>query len=99
VDAKNDPYKNQKKPLSHGFSKRAIAANQDILARYQRHIVNEIKEYITTTERPVDISCWISNALLDITAMLTVNRDRDGIKSKDQLHPALRTLNDTMALL
>lgn len=76
-----------------------VAASQDILARYQRHMVEEIKEYITVTEGPVDISCWLSNALLDIMAMLTVDRDHDGIKSGDQLHPALAALNDTMAFL
>ena len=60
-------------------------------------MVEEIKEYSTVTEGPVDISCWISNTLLDIMAMLTANRDHDSVKSKNQLHPALTTLNDTMA--
>ena len=99
MDAENDPYKNQKKPLSHGFSHKSVTASQDILARYRIRMVEEIKEYSTVTEGPVDISCWISNTLLDITAMLTANRDHDGIKSKNRLHPALATLNDTMAFL
>ena len=99
MDAENDPYKNQKRPLSRGFSQKSVAASQDILAWYRMRMVEGIKKYGTVTKGPVDISCWISNALLDITAMLTTNRDHDGIKSENQLHPALATLNRTMAFL
>ena len=99
MDAENDPYKDQKRPLSHGFSNKSITASQDILTLYHRGMVQSIKEYIKIAEGPVDISCFISNALLDITAMLTADRNHNGIESGNKLHPALATLNDTMALL
>lgn len=62
-------------------------------------MIKGIKEYILAADGPLDISCWISNALLDITATLTADRDHDGIRYRDQLHPALATLNNTMAFL
>jgi hypothetical protein len=62
-------------------------------------MVQRIKEHIAATESSVNISCWISNALLDIATMLTVDRDHSGIESGDKLHPALVTLNDTMSFL
>lgn len=62
-------------------------------------MVEKLKEYIKVTKGPIDISVWISNCLLDITTMLTVDRDHDGLESGDKLHPALATLNDTMAFL
>ena len=99
MDAENDPYKNQKKPLSHGFSNKSIAASHDILTMYQTRMVQKIKEHIMIAKGPVDISCFISNALLDITTMLTVDREQNGIESGDKVSPALATLNDTMTFL
>jgi hypothetical protein len=62
-------------------------------------MISEIKGYVAAEENTLDISSWMSNALLDITAMLTVGRDHGGIKSRDRLHPALAMLNTTMTFL
>ena len=62
-------------------------------------MVQRIKEYTTVTDVPVDISCWISDALLDIMTTLTIDRDYNGIQSRDKLYPALSALKDTMAFL
>jgi hypothetical protein len=62
-------------------------------------MVQRIKEYTTVTVVPVDISCWISNAVLDIMTTLVIDRDHDGIQSRNELYPALSTLKDTMAFL
>ena len=62
-------------------------------------MIDTLKEHINNSKGPVDISLWISNALLDITTTLTINRDHGGIGKHNELHPALATLNDTMAFL
>jgi hypothetical protein len=62
-------------------------------------MIDTLKEHINNSKGPVDISLWISNALLDITTTLTINRDHGGIGNNNELHPALATLNDTMAFL
>jgi hypothetical protein len=51
------------------------------------------------TNESINISIWISNALLDITTMFTTDRNYDGLESRDKIHLALSTLNDTIAFL
>jgi hypothetical protein len=99
IDAEDDIYKNQKKPMSYGFSQNAIASTQEILTKYHLLMIDALTEYIATHKEAIDMNVWISNCSFDIATMLTISREQGALAKKEKLHPALLTMTTSIGFL
>jgi hypothetical protein len=62
-------------------------------------MIHTLKWYMGTHKEAIDMNVWVSNCILDISTMLTINRDHGALVNKEKAHPSLPTLSTNMGFL
>jgi hypothetical protein len=94
-DAEGNNYTSQKQTLVHAFTRKSIAAKEDILSYYINRAIESLKLRVKT-DNVVDMLPFLQNTLFDLTCKLTVDRDLGAINPHGKLHPSISTLNQAI---